>query len=62
MSRILFDNNDIGYLGLKKWLALRAAAELYKERVAEPRLSSYSGRHHFSIRNRVTRRHARKIQ
>ena len=38
MSRILFDNNDIEYLGLKKWLALRAAAELYKERVAEHRL------------------------
>ena len=38
MSRIIFDNNDIWHLGLKKWLALRAAAELYKERVAEHRL------------------------
>lgn len=35
MARIFFDHNDIEHLGIKKWIALRAAAELYKERVAE---------------------------
>lgn len=33
-SQILKKSDDIGYLGLKKWLALRAANELRKERVA----------------------------
>lgn len=38
LSKMFFDHNQIGYLGLKKWIALRAGAELYKERVAEHRL------------------------
>ena len=32
-SQLLKNSNDIGYLGLKKWLALKAASELLKERI-----------------------------
>ncbi|MBQ9395243.1 MAG: TIGR04133 family radical SAM/SPASM protein [Proteobacteria bacterium] len=34
-SQILKKSNDVGYLGLKKWIALKAANELLKERIAQ---------------------------
>ena len=34
-SQIIKNSDDIGYLGLKKWLALKAANALYKERLAK---------------------------
>ena len=33
-SQLFKTSDDIGHLGLKKWIALKAANELYKERIA----------------------------
>ena len=33
LSQIFKNSDDIGYLGLKKWIALKAASELLKERI-----------------------------
>ena len=35
ISQIIKTSNDVGYLGLRKWLALKAASELYKERISK---------------------------
>ena len=34
-TQILFNSHEIGHLGLKKWLAIKAARSLFKERVTQ---------------------------